>query len=392
MRCLALLLRVALSFDPSYCEPPYPPYKPRTDADLIQVQVITRHGARTPLHVPNAFSNIWKCANTELSSFNTSLSHAVHVHNSHGKSIFLGNCQFGQLVDAGAAALRRLGTYLRGIYVEQLKFLPSGFVGSAFRFRSTSTVRTIHSQMSLARGLYPGDVPLVIETADKECDPWRRAGAICPRLKRAVEVLQGGSEWVARGFDDPEIIPPFSRALGTIWQHTNDAATSARCQKLPLPSNLSEKVIDEAVALKARQMQFVYAHDSVFPLFFSFSAAEMLNEMIRRVNGERRTRFVHWSAHDGNILAFLGFLGYSDGRWPPYGSYIVVELWKFRKGRQLFVQFRYNGKLLNVPRFSFSSVVPFDDFRKFVTNHMPRLVEDCGFNLTKYAKKDATLA
>jgi acid phosphatase len=320
-----------------------------------------------------------------------SLSHAVHVHNSHGKSVFLGNCQFGQLIDTGAAALRRLGRYLRRIYVEQLKFLPTTFIPSVFRFRSTSTLRTIHSQMWLVRGLYPENVRLVIETADKEYDPWRRASAICPRLKKAMDALQGGSEWVAHGLDNPEIITPFSRALGTIWQHTNDAATSARCRKLPLPSNLSEKVIDDAVALKARQMQFVYGHDSVFPLFFSFSAAEMLNEMIKRVNGESRTKLVHWSAHDGNVLAFLGFLGYSDGKWPPYGSYIVVELWKFRKAMQLFVQFRYNGKLLKVPRFSFSSVVPFDDFRRFVTNHMPRLAEDCGFNLTKYAKKDATV-
>jgi acid phosphatase len=157
-----------------------------------------------------------------------------------------------------------------------------------------------------------------------------------------------------------------------------------------LPENLTERAIDDAVALKARQMQFVYSHDSVFPLFFSFSAAEMLNEMTKRLNGESHVRFIHWSAHDGNILAFLGFLGHSDGRWPPYGSYIVVELWKFRKARTYFLNFRYNGQLLKVPRFSFSGVVPFDDFRKFVTNHMPRMKEDCKFNHTKFHKSDTT--
>jgi acid phosphatase len=140
-------------------------------------------------------------------------------------------------------------------------------------------------------------------------------------------------------------------------------------------------------------MQFVYSHDSVFPLFFGFSAAEMLNEMIKRINGESRTKFIHWSAHDGNILAFLGFLGIRDGRWPPYGSYIIVEVWKSHSGRGkhgYFLQFRYNGKLLEIPRFSYRKDIPFHDFRKFIKNHVPKLEADCEFNRTKFSRADAS--
>jgi acid phosphatase len=386
----ALFLPPALPFDPSSCEPPYPPYRPRTDADLIQVQLITRHGARTPLHVPKAFSNIWQCYNTELSSFNSSFSHPVHVANAYGKSLYLGNCQLGQLLETGASALERLGSYMRRIYVDQLKFLPTHFTKSILKFRSTSTLRTLHSQMSFVRGFYPGPNALVIETADKYHDPWRRASALCPALKKVMAKLQTGSEFVALGLNDSAVTDPIAATLGVSWAHTNDVATSARCRGLPLPPNLTEKTVDAAVALKARQMQFVYAHDSLFPLFFSFSAAEMVNEITKRLNGESRLKFVHWSAHDGNILAFLGFLGHADGRWPPYGSYITVELWRFRKSAACFLHFRYNGELLRVPRFSFSAVVPLDDFRKFVKNHMPRMYEDCQFNLTKFFKSDTT--
>lgn len=281
---------------------------------------------------------------------------------------------------------------MRNIYVHEMKFLPSKFHPSVMKFRSTYTLRTVHSQMSLIRGMYPGNLTVTIETADKHYDPWRRASAICPKLKQAMEKLNGGSEWEALGLGDPNITIPFSEILGTKWVHTNDAATSARCEGLPLPGNLTEKQIDDAVALKAKQMQFIYSHDMVFPLFFSFSAAEMLNEMLKRVSGASRTKFVHWSAHDGNIMAFLGFLGYSDGRWPPYGSYITCELWRFRKGKQFFVQFRYNGQLLKVPRFSFSRVIPLDDFKKFVKNHMPNMEEDCGFNTTKFKKSDTSVS
>lgn len=389
---LLAFLGAVSGFDNSYCEPPYPSYTPRTDADLIQVQIISRHGARTPLHVPKAFSNIWTCKHTEFASFDAPTGHSLHVHNTNGRSIFLGNCQFGQLVGTGASALRRLGQYLRRIYIEELKFLPSTFVPSVMKFRSTFTLRTLHSQMSIINGMYPGNVSVLIETADKHYDPWRRASAICPRLKEAMNDLINGSEWQANGLNNDTLTEPVSRVLGTHWMHTNDAATSARCEGLSLPGNLTEKEIDDAVALKARQMQFIYAHDRVFPLFFSFSAAEMLNEMTKRVNGETRTKFVSWSAHDGNILAFLGFLGYSDGRWPPYGSYIVAELWRFRQGKQFFVQFRYNGQLLKVPRFSFSRVIPFDDFRAFVVTHMPDMQEDCGFDPEKFKKTDTSVS
>ncbi|OHS98336.1 histidine acid phosphatase [Tritrichomonas foetus] len=376
------------SFDPSYCEPPLLNYQTRNDADLIQVQILTRHGARTPLHTSKTQKNVWTCEHTELKSIEDDVSHPLHVTNSFGKSIFMGNCQFGQLVDKGHNALTRLGQHMREIYVNTLKFLPTRFNHNIMKFRSTYTIRTLHSQMAFVRGMYPDISELTIHTADKQYDPWRRTSNICPKLTEMMENLKNGSEWKEAGLDDDNLTRKMSAVFGVHWEHTNDAVTSTRCEGFPLPPNITHEEIDKAVSLKARQRQFIFQHDSVFPLFFSFSAAEMLNEMIDRINGESKLRFIHWSAHDGNIMAFLGFLGYGDDRWPPYGSYIVAELWKFRKGKQYFIQFRYNGKLLKIPRFSYSRVIPFDDFKKFVKNHIPDMRRDCNFDLNNFLKKD----
>lgn len=377
-----------LSFDESFCHPIIAKYRPRTDADLIQVQIISRHGARTPLHKSVRIPNVWECHNSESTSHSHNFSRALHVSVSHGKSVFLGNCHFGQLLGKGVAELKKLGQYLRNVYVDQLKFLPSKFDPSICKFRSTNTIRTIHSQISIFTGLYPGNYSLTIETADKKYDPWRRTSGICPRFHKIYKELMGGSEWVASGLQNDDLMNSLSKSLVTKWSSTNDAMTSTLCQGFDLPPEVDAKVVDEAIALKARQMQFIYSHDQIFPLFSSFPAAEILNAMLSRVNGKSRTRFVHWSAHDGNILSLLGYLGYSDGKWPPYGSFIAIELYRFRKIQQFFVQFRYNGRLMRIPRFSYSRVIPLDDFAKFVRNYMPRLVEDCEFNSTDFNIKD----
>lgn len=378
------------SFDPSYCETPFPEYVTIKNADLLQVQLITRHGARTPLHISKTLSNRWSCSHTELRSINNETGSPIHVTNSYGKSIFLGNCQFGQLVHNGKIGLVKLGKYMRSVYINKLKFLPNKFNPILMRFRSTNSLRTLHSQMELAKSLYPDIETIQIHTADKQYDPWRRTSSVCPQLKDAIAKLSTSLEYQNLGLDDDNnITAKMVKIFGVNWEHTNDAATSARCEGFPLPLNISHEEIDRAVSLKARQRQFIFSHESVFPLFFSFSAAEMLNEMISRINGESRLRFIHWSAHDGNILAFLGFLGYSDGKWPPYGSYIIVELWKSRnRMRNYFVQFWYNGKKLNVHRFRNTSKVPFIEFKDFVNHHLPDIEKDCKFNVTKFKSED----
>lgn len=384
---LLILFHFSLQFDKSFCEPPYPPYKPANDADLIQVQILSRHGARTPLHVPKNLSNIWICLNTEQASYDTNHTHTIHILNTYGKSIYRGNCQFGQLVGKGREALTRLGEYIRKIYVDTIKFLPTNYIQSIIKFRSTHTLRTLHSQMAFIRGLYPEDAYIQIEVADKLYDNWRRASAICPQLIPAMDQLSHSKEWKEAGLIDQNLSRIMMDIFGVKWEHTNDAATSARCQGLSLPPNVTNALIDRAVTLKAKQMQFIYSHDKIFPLFFSFSAAEMLNEMIKRVNGESKLRFIHWSAHDGNILAFLGYLGYKDGKWPPYGSYIIVELWRSRTDKQFFLQFRFNGDLMKVPRFSNNQSILFQDFRNFVTINMPDIIEECKFDIEKFQKE-----
>jgi hypothetical protein len=112
----------------------------------------------------------------------------------------------------------------------------------------------------------------------------------------------------------------------------------------------------------------------------------MVNAMIRRLNGESPVRFVHWSAQDGNILAFLGYLRAESALLLLYGSFIATDLWKCRESGQLLVRFIFNGKVLVVPRLGNLKVVEFSQLLKFVRDKIPDMATECGFELANVAK------
>ena len=379
-------IKIINSFDINWCEPPLLSYEPILNADLIQVQLITRHGARTPLHISKFKSNIWRCNETEINSIDSKLSRPSHIHVIWGKSIFLGDCLYSQLIEKGSIALNKLGKYINDIYIKQLKFLPSNYKPSIMKFRSTSTHRTLHSSMAFINGLYHHKPPVIIELAEKSYDHWRRASSICPNLKESMDSLKGSKEWNELNLTDNELEQNMSKSFFTKWSSTNDISTSSRCNNLPLPSTVDISLLDKATLHKAKQLQFVYSHQTVYPLFFSYCASEMLNNMIDRITGNSSIRFIHWSAHDGNILGFLGYLGYSDGKWPPYGSYIITELWKLKISGKFIIRFIFNGKVINIPRMLNSKNIPFNEFFKFVKNNLPDLINDCGFNKINFLK------
>lgn len=362
------------------CEPEFPTYEVLDDYDLVHVQVLTRHGLRSSLHVHNKeINHIWNCKNIESKSFESS--GRINVHVRHGKSVFLGDCFIGQLLGRGGDGLSRVGAHLRDIYITQMKFLPSDFTQSVVKFRTTATARTIHSQIHLVRGLYPNATRVNMQMADKQYDPWRRPDALCPRLVREISKWKKSEEFSS--LTQPEFAALMSNATGASWDQVYDAVVPPYCDNITLPEIFDELTIERIAALKAQQMQFVFGHEDVYRHAFGFSAAELLNEMIDRINGETRTRFVHWSVHDGNINAFLGFYGHTTPSWPPFGSYIQIELVRNVKSGVFGVCCRYNGRIIRSEKFGNRKVVDLNVFRNYIEKVLPSL-EECDLNPNKY--------
>lgn len=68
---------------------------------------------------------------------------------------------WGELTDLGRQSTLTLGTALRSLYIDQLKFLPTNLPDlplstNPITFRSTGMPRTIETLHQLAVGLFPG--------------------------------------------------------------------------------------------------------------------------------------------------------------------------------------------------------------------------------------------
>jgi acid phosphatase len=355
------------------------------NSDLLMVQVVTRHGARTPLHITPTIPYIWRCNHTEFNLYHDATSNPTHVHVSFGDSLLRGDCHWAQLLGRGHDGLVDVGRYFREIYVDSLKFLPTKMLSSVVRFRSTSTHRTLHSAMSFIQGLYPGEVATDIHTADKSVDHWRKTVSICPNLKEKMAEVRGSDPYKRAFATRIAVVKEVAAAIGS--KSAPDIVMTARCDGRGLELfGLSEEKLDAAALTKAAQQAYVYRTSEIARLAFSFAAAEIMNAMIARLNGDSSVRFIHWSAHDGNILAFLGYLGTESRLLPPYGSFVTTELWKCRESGELLVRFIYNGKVLAVPRMTNLNVAEFSQLLTFVREKLPDMVADCGFKLGMVAK------
>ncbi|KAJ1919132.1 hypothetical protein H4219_002181 [Mycoemilia scoparia] len=198
---------------PEFIRENYPPH-----LQLVYVQVFHRHGERTPVsyqlpgHSPERW-NFCKEANKFHSEFLKSLKlftrhpeapihsdiakwqgfmfpkHKRYIPissppkpkddgkngNGDGASLWREDtCDWGQLTDVGRESLKKTGEFLRDLYVDQLKFMPSNVPedGSLY-IRSTEYTRAIESINMLMKGFYPdinGDSKLKLNVRPKMLD------------------------------------------------------------------------------------------------------------------------------------------------------------------------------------------------------------------------------
>ncbi|KAK9469846.1 histidine phosphatase superfamily [Lipomyces arxii] len=154
-----------------------------TDLELVNVQILFRHGERTPVRArfqtwglqpfwpfckiarhftqtvvtyPNENTSTFEYVR-RLESVAKNLPYNVPVPASGFKSGEHDDlCMLGELTDLGRETGFKLGDRLRWLYVDQLKFLPTMFMDhDNFYFRSSHVARSNETLMSLFNGLYP---------------------------------------------------------------------------------------------------------------------------------------------------------------------------------------------------------------------------------------------
>ncbi|KAI8592762.1 histidine phosphatase superfamily [Geranomyces variabilis] len=363
----------------------YPP-----DLTLKHVQVIHRHGQRTPAHkyfghiqpagtwlrchlAPqlaafHSFADSLLGHHSNSSTGTTNATAAALPHfakivfddpksttsaTSTAKSLASyprdGSCIMGQLTDTGKGTMARAGANLRALYISRLKFLSdpdptatdstAAFHSNVY-LRSTDYARTIESLQYLIHGLFPPGAPaappltLHVRSAGSE--------SLYPQ-HNCSELNRLSNEFRARMRDTHaaetaaglELVKHLgtdatSRA-GLMQLHAiYDIAACMRGGNIALPEGLGEKEFDELEKITTKQWIGLYEKDErIQSLGVGRLLGDLKEKMMQVVEKDpEAVKMAVFSAHDTTIGPLLCALKAWDHQYPDFASMINLELFE----------------------------------------------------------------
>lgn len=354
--------------------------------EIKLVQVLFRHGARTPLKsIPDVLEVQWlpnllePPAHTKINYVVTDLEGGPQppapIEESYRANILTGGSFPGQLTTIGMQQLYELGERLRKRYITDTPFLTPTFSSSEVYVRATNIVRTIESAKCLVAGLFQQQqkdvVPILTVQSELEILYPNYRG--CRLLK-----LLGGHRW-SQSSTVPDIaadLRSIQSALGIAAQQRvdfiliRDDMIARETHGLPCPPVLDtwrETVEQRAVDM----MCYIYQPSKRENL--QLCVGPLLHIMMGNIeatlggtaSGPDRKLFLY-SAHDTTLMPFLMALGIFDMKWPPYAADITLELLQHRQTKEAFVKVSYVGQDQLIPGCS-EVYCPLQEFKQAVS-------------------------
>ncbi|XP_022057629.2 lysophosphatidic acid phosphatase type 6 [Acanthochromis polyacanthus] len=359
---------------------------PSSPYELKLVQVLFRHGARTPLRsIPDVMEAQWVPAlldpppHTHINYVVTDLHGGPQppapVEDNYRKSLLPGGTYPGQLTTVGMQQLYELGKRLRRRYIEESNFLNATFSPAEVYVRSTNIVRTIESAKCLIAGLFQQKqkeiVPIVTSEAESEILYPNFHG--CKLLKTLA-----GHRW-AESATLPDIaadLQSIQSALGiAAHQHVDfilirDDMVAREIHGLPCPPALDtwrNKVEQRAVDMMCHVLEpskREHLQLSVGPLLHTL--VDNIEAKLQGTSSEPNRKLFLYSVHDTTLMPCLMALGIFDMRWPPYAADITVELHQKKQTNETFVKVSYTGQDQLIPGCS-GVYCPLQEFKQVVS-------------------------
>ncbi|QIW96181.1 hypothetical protein AMS68_001699 [Peltaster fructicola] len=356
------------------------------ELELQQVQVILRHGERTP--VSARFENAglpaywpyctaasmlkhnvltadawdtftWK---RRLETFERQLDKSgsdspASIKGPSGEIDYI--CNAGELTDRGRETTLALGQRLRNLYVDRLNFLPARLdstLSDSIRLRATPIPRALQSTQQVFTGLYP----------QAHRDPGLSPPAITQRsfadetlfpnegfCKRFNELAKAFAARTAQLWNDSPELEYVNKRIGKYMPAESPVikvdshprlsgvmdtinATLAHGPATRLPSDFYDPTALANIDRVCTEEWFVgYLESNEYrKLGIGALVGDLVQNMVEKTQSrDHKFKLGLSGCHDTTIAALLASLGAYDTRkdkWPPYTSSIAFELHKRR--------------------------------------------------------------
>ncbi|XP_061827356.1 lysophosphatidic acid phosphatase type 6 isoform X2 [Nerophis lumbriciformis] len=354
--------------------------------ELKLVQVLFRHGARTPLKtIPDVMEVQWlptllePPAHTHINYVVTDLQGGPRppsmVEDSYRRRTLSGGVFPGQLTTLGMQQLYELGKRLRRRYIEESPFLGATFSPTEVYVRSTNIVRTIESAKCLVAGLFQQKqkdvVPIATTVAESEI--------LYPNYHSCKLLQMLGSRRLAESSRLPDIAADLKSILSELgiadrsdvdFILIRDNMVARQAHGLPCPpvlntrrSTVEQRAVDMMCHVyepsKRESLQLC-----VGPLLHTI----LLNmeEKLQGASSQPNRKLFLYSAHDTTLIPCLMVLGIFDMQWPPYAADLTLELHQHQRTKEPFVKVSYNGQDQLIPGCS-GLYCPLQEFKQVLS-------------------------
>ncbi|KTW28957.1 hypothetical protein T552_01587 [Pneumocystis carinii B80] len=419
-------------YDASDISKLYPP-----ELSLHYVQVIFRHGERTPIFSKLKFPGIqknWNLCNSanffrsavKIKSSVTSDDHQnwdylkckrkLEIMNEDSKFRRVEDdsvCMEGELTDIGRESTLNLGKRLRKLYVDQLSFLPDVISKSSQIYvRSSNIPRALESAQQVFSGLYPpkfressfelefGLRKLHDENIFPNDDQCKRLRVLLKEFRNSASkawdpiLASRTSEKLSKYIPDKISIKGRVQVFELF-----DLICTGLGNRVKMPDELYDEELRRDLELASISEWFDGYRDSheVRRLGIGSFLGELKDSFVeskKHMDNERR-KISLYGAHDTTLGSILQSLECFDRRWPPYASHIAFELFRkpstsyfrsFFQKDEWYIRLRYNDTSLVIPECKKKgnhlsgneSFCTFQAFQDIVLKMVPKnLSEEC---------------
>ncbi|KAL2787997.1 histidine phosphatase superfamily [Aspergillus keveii] len=369
-------------------------WSPLKDANMVKLQVMHRHGGRSPaMTVPGDTTPWYQCGNPDEFVFmnpgdrlsdkrSPFMKEMTTIDGAFAYTMWEGNCDAGQLTTFGSHQLQKLGRTLRSTYVDDRKFLPKK-MDPDFKISHTYIWRTRESVENLMNGLYPLDTRRAGDTLTMHVKPSAietmiTPASACPKLAKLVSAYSSSPAYAATLAPYTAIQDKLVKAYNTTgvsgYNTTGalyDSASATYCHGLGLKGDLTAEDIQTAVIPGTSAYHNLFRQNPAAEQVKRLGVGAWLADILTSLS-DRSTKLEVYSAHDASLDMFLSVVADPDLPWPPFGSNVVIELWQ-KKNRQQVVRIFYEGMVVPAhPDLGCDfSACPLDTLTKFVKKYIP---------------------
>ncbi|XP_045334854.1 lysophosphatidic acid phosphatase type 6 isoform X2 [Leopardus geoffroyi] len=352
----------------------------RSLLELKMVQVVFRHGARSPLKPLPREQAEWNLQllevppQTQFDYTVTNLAGGLKPHSpfdsQYRKTVLKGGMFAGQLTNVGMQQMFALGQRLRKSYVEDIPFLSPTFNPLEVFVRSTNIYRNLESTRCLLAGLFQSqkEGPIVIHTDEASSEVLYPNYQNCwslqerTRGRRQAACLQPG---ISEDLQKVKEGMGIASNDGVDFLNLLDNVAAEQVHSLPscptlrrFAQMIEQRAVDTALYIMQREDR-ESLQVAVGP--FLHILESNLRKVVDPATAPGKTRKLYlYAAHDVTLMPLLIILGIFDHKWPPFAVDLTMELYQHRESKEWFVQLYYRGE--QVPKGCPDQLCPLDKF------------------------------